>query len=119
MSDDLPETKRPPAAERLADALEAIADILADISRENAQGLDRIEKSMIQAVGSVRELQERDYLRVTRLDEAQQLQLRSIDTGIAKILKLLGPLPERVDNMNERILAVERKTSNGSGASHQ
>ena len=117
--DELPDTERPPLEERLADALETIADILAESKESQDRGLDKIERSLALAIGGVREQQERDYARVTRLDEEHLVHLRSIDTGIAKILKLLGPIPEQIDSQNKRILDLERKASNGSGATRQ
>lgn len=117
-NDELPDTERPPPEEALREALEVIADALADINSTVSNGIENLERSLIQSIGSVREQQERDYSRVTRLDEQNTVHLRSIDTGIAKILKLLDPLHGRLDSMNERLASLERKGSNGAAAGH-
>lgn len=116
--DELPDTKRTPAEERLAEALRVIADILEESKRENAEGLSRLETSMINAIGGVKDQQNRDYSRVTRLDEEHIKALASIESGISKILKVVEPTMERLDAHAQRIADLERKNSNGAAA-HQ
>lgn len=118
MNDDAPDTERPPAEDRLADALDAIVDVLADMSVASSEGVDRLERMIATEVGGLREQQERDYARVTRLDEAHHVHLRSIDAGISRIIELLEPVQDRVAALCERVTAIEKRGLNG-GVPHQ
>lgn len=114
MSDEAPDTERPAPEDRLADALDAVADIIADMSGAQAEGLERLERLLAGEIGGVKGQQERDYARVTRLDESHQVHLKSIDAGISKILALLEPIPDRMSALCERVSTLEKGRLNGS-----